>query len=54
MAPLPVVHGDSEQGSSLAASALKTVRTALDVPERELARWRRIFDANSKVIDGER
>ncbi|KAG6873212.1 hypothetical protein C0995_001566 [Termitomyces sp. Mi166 len=47
------VHGNSEQGSSLAASALKTVRTALDVPERELARWRRIFDANAKVIDGE-
>ncbi|KAG6879564.1 hypothetical protein C0992_001391 [Termitomyces sp. T32_za158] len=54
MAPLPTVHDDSEQGPSLAASALKTVRTALDVPERELARWRRIFDAHSKVVDGEK
>ncbi|KAG6878122.1 hypothetical protein C0993_011836 [Termitomyces sp. T159_Od127] len=53
MAPLPTINGDSE-GSSLTASALKTVRTALDVPERELARWRRIFDANSKVVDGEK
>ncbi|KAG5351705.1 hypothetical protein C0989_005218 [Termitomyces sp. Mn162] len=54
MAPLPNVDGDSERGSSLTRSALKTVRTALDVPERELARWRRIFDANAKVIDGEK
>ncbi|KAG6837325.1 hypothetical protein H0H93_011420 [Arthromyces matolae] len=54
MAPNPTApsHGDSEQ--SLTASAFKTVRTALDVPERELARWKRIFDANAKVIDGEK
>jgi solute carrier family 25 (mitochondrial aspartate/glutamate transporter), member 12/13 len=48
----PVVHCDSE--GSLAASALKTVRTAVSVPETELKRWRRIFDVNSKVVDGER
>ncbi|KAJ3778241.1 mitochondrial carrier domain-containing protein [Lentinula raphanica] len=49
---LPVVRCDSD--SSLASSAIKSVRTAVSVPETELKRWRRIFDANSKVVDGER
>ncbi|KAJ3922214.1 mitochondrial carrier domain-containing protein [Lentinula edodes] len=48
----PVVHCDSD--SSLAASAIKSVRTAVSVPETELRRWRRIFDVNSKIINGER
>ncbi|KAJ3855273.1 mitochondrial carrier domain-containing protein [Lentinula lateritia] len=48
----PVVHCDTD--SSLAASAIKSVRTAVSVPETELRRWRRIFDVNSKIINGER
>ncbi|KAJ3812398.1 mitochondrial carrier domain-containing protein [Lentinula aff. lateritia] len=48
----PVVHCDTD--SSLAASAIKSVRTAVSVPETELRRWRRIFDINSKIINGER
>ncbi|GLB35821.1 putative mitochondrial carrier (TC 2.A.29) family protein [Lyophyllum shimeji] len=51
---IPTVHCDAEGGVSLTASALKNVRKALDVPERELKRWRRIFDANAKVVDGEK
>lgn len=51
---LPMVHCDSKEGASLTASAIKSVRTALDVPERELKRWRRIFDANAKVVEGEK
>ncbi|KAF8078970.1 mitochondrial carrier domain-containing protein [Lyophyllum atratum] len=51
---VPTVHCDSEGGVSLTASALKSVRTALDVPERELKRWKRIFDANAKVVEGEK
>ncbi|KAJ3750829.1 mitochondrial carrier domain-containing protein [Lentinula detonsa] len=51
-AVLPIVQCDSD--SSLAASALKSVRTAVSVPETELKRWRRIFDTNSKLINGER
>ncbi|KIK70622.1 hypothetical protein GYMLUDRAFT_149880 [Collybiopsis luxurians FD-317 M1] len=48
----PVIRCDSD--SSLAASALKTVRSAVSVPESELKRWRRIFDANAKISDGEK
>jgi solute carrier family 25 aspartate/glutamate transporter 12/13 len=34
---------------------LKTVRNAIAVPENELKRWRRVFDANAKVvIDGQK
>ena len=52
---LPTVHSDSDtSSSSLAASALKTVRTAVGVPENELKRWRRTFDSNAKLINGER
>jgi solute carrier family 25 aspartate/glutamate transporter 12/13 len=51
---LPTVHCDSEGGPSLTASAVKGVRTALDIPERELKRWRRIFDTNAQVVNGEK
>ncbi|KAJ7459174.1 mitochondrial carrier domain-containing protein [Mycena galericulata] len=43
---LPTIHADSD-GSSI-TSALKSVRTAVGVPETELKRWRRTFDANAK------
>jgi solute carrier family 25 (mitochondrial aspartate/glutamate transporter), member 12/13 len=48
------VHCDSDGVPSLTASAIKGVRTALDIPERELKRWRRIFDTNAKVVNGEK
>ncbi|KAF5385009.1 hypothetical protein D9615_001219 [Tricholomella constricta] len=52
---VPTVHCDAEGGVSLTASAIKSVRTALVVPERELKRWRRIFDSNAKVdLQGEK
>ena len=48
-------HPDSDSSStSLTASALQTVRTAVAVPESELKRWRRTFDTNAKLINGER
>ncbi|KAJ6503253.1 mitochondrial carrier domain-containing protein [Mycena vitilis] len=50
---LPTIHGDSDSKSPL-TSALKTVRTVVAVPESELKRWRRIFDANAKVVNGEK
>ncbi|KAF5388492.1 hypothetical protein D9757_004726 [Collybiopsis confluens] len=43
-----------DSDNSLATTALNTVRTAVSPPESELKRWRRIFDANSKVVHGER
>ncbi|KAJ6621147.1 mitochondrial carrier domain-containing protein [Mycena sp. CBHHK59/15] len=49
---LPTIHGDSD-GSSL-KSALKSVRTAVAVPESELKRWRRTFDSNAKVVGTEK
>ncbi|KAF9245862.1 mitochondrial carrier domain-containing protein [Melanogaster broomeanus] len=50
------VHCDASDGPvSLSGSALKTVRNAIAVPENELKRWRRVFDANAKVvIDGQK
>lgn len=50
---LPTVHCDADT-PSLTASALKTVRTAVSVPENELKRWKRTFEANSKLVDGEK
>ncbi|KAH6917029.1 mitochondrial inner membrane protein [Coprinopsis sp. MPI-PUGE-AT-0042] len=51
----PTVHCDSSDGSkSLTAAALKTVRTAVSVPESELKRWRRTFDAYAKEVNGEK
>jgi len=40
--------------SSPLSSAFKTVRTAVAVPENELRRWRRTFEVNAKVINGEK
>lgn len=51
---LPTVHGDSDGNSPLTAAAMKSVRTAVGVPESELKRWRRIFDANAKLVEGEK
>ncbi|KAJ7751204.1 mitochondrial carrier domain-containing protein [Mycena maculata] len=48
----PTIHGDADKSSI--TSALKSVRTAVAVPETELKRWRRIFDANAKVVNGEK
>ncbi|KAF8204027.1 mitochondrial inner membrane protein [Pholiota molesta] len=51
---LPTVHCDAEPQPSLTKTALQTVRTAVAVPENELKRWRRTFDANAKVVNGEK
>lgn len=51
---LSTAHCDSDGPSSLTASAFKTVRTAVSVPENELKRWRRTFDSYAKVVNGER
>ena len=50
---LTTVHCDSE-GAPITKSAIQTVRTAVPVPENELKRWRRIFDANAKEVHGEK
>lgn len=47
---LPTVHCDTQANSSFTGSALKTVRNAVSTPENELRRWRRVFDANAKVV----
>ncbi|KAJ7492348.1 mitochondrial carrier domain-containing protein [Mycena latifolia] len=41
----PTIHADSP---------LTALKTAVAVPETELKRWRRTFDANAKVINGEK
>lgn len=51
---LPTTHCDSEGTSSITKNALETVRTAVAIPESELKRWRRLFDANAKDVNGER
>lgn len=53
---LPTAHCDAQvNSSSLANSALKTVRNVVATPESELRRWKRVFDANAKVlVNGER
>ncbi|TFK77439.1 mitochondrial inner membrane protein [Pluteus cervinus] len=53
-APLPTVHGDSNEKPSRAVSAFRSVRTAVSVPESELKRWRRTFDTNAKIVNGEK
>ncbi|KAF5368581.1 hypothetical protein D9758_002185 [Tetrapyrgos nigripes] len=50
---LPTVQCDSSDQSTT-TSAMSTLRSAISVPETELKRWRRIFDANAKVINGEK
>ncbi|KAI9448846.1 mitochondrial inner membrane protein [Russula earlei] len=53
--PLPVVHADSGNSDGGAAALVQTVKSAVRVPESELRRWRRTFDANAKsVVDGAR
>ncbi|KIJ66207.1 hypothetical protein HYDPIDRAFT_86886 [Hydnomerulius pinastri MD-312] len=60
MSPLPsvltTVHCDGQDTpSTITRSALKSVRNVVAAPENELKRWRRVFDANAKVVvDGER
>jgi solute carrier family 25 (mitochondrial aspartate/glutamate transporter), member 12/13 len=53
---LPVVHADSGNSDGSAASrVVKTVKSAVRVPESEIKRWRRTFDANAKaLVDGEK
>ncbi|KAK7058544.1 mitochondrial aspartate-glutamate transporter agc1 [Paramarasmius palmivorus] len=50
----PTVHCDSTSATGSVATALSSVRTAVSVPESELKRWRRIFEANAKVVNGEK
>lgn len=48
---VPTAHCDApESKNSVLSSALKTVRTAVAVPENELKRWRRTFEVNAKVV----
>lgn len=53
---LPVVHADSgSSDGSAAARVVKTVKSAVRVPESEMKRWRRTFDTNAKsLVDGEK
>jgi solute carrier family 25 aspartate/glutamate transporter 12/13 len=53
---IDTVHCDADvASSSLTGSALKGVRSVVAAPENEMKRWRRIFEANAKVvIDGEK
>ncbi|KAG7099714.1 hypothetical protein E1B28_001532 [Marasmius oreades] len=51
---LPTIQCDSTSTTSNVASAINTVRSAVSVPEPELKRWRRIFEANAKVVEGEK
>ncbi|KAJ3573542.1 hypothetical protein NP233_g2362 [Leucocoprinus birnbaumii] len=48
---VPTIHADAD---SKLSSALRSVRTAVAVPESELKRWRRTFEANAKVVNGEK
>jgi solute carrier family 25 (mitochondrial aspartate/glutamate transporter), member 12/13 len=56
-----IVHCDSDGGaepkgsSSLTSTAMETMMGAIAVPESEIRRWRRNFDANATVvINGEK
>jgi len=50
---LPSIHCEAQDApSSFTGSALKSVRDAVAIPENELKRWRRVFDANAKVVVG--
>lgn len=53
---IDTVHCDADAASSsLTGSALQGVRSVVAAPENEMKRWRRIFEANAKVvIDGEK
>ncbi|CAK5280634.1 unnamed protein product [Mycena citricolor] len=45
----PTIHCDSEKGTLASA-----IRSAVAVPDSELKKWRRIFDTNAKVVNGEK
>ena len=47
---LPSIHCEAQDKPSVTGAALKSVRSAVSAPERELKRWRRVFDANAKVV----
>ncbi|KAJ7193332.1 mitochondrial inner membrane protein [Mycena pura] len=49
---LPTVHADSEKSSL--TSVTSALKGAVSVAETELKRWRRTFDANAKVVNGEK
>ncbi|KAJ7597398.1 mitochondrial inner membrane protein [Mycena floridula] len=49
---LPVVHCDSTQPS--VSRAVSALQSAVSVPETEIKRWRRTFDANAKVVNGDK
>src|SRR5215471_3438810 len=47
----PTVHSDAPGPSGI----VNTVRSAVSIPESELKRWRRIFDANATItVDGKK
>ena len=50
------LYADSEPAPpSRAVSALSSVKNAMSVPESELKRWRRTFDANAQtVVEGQK
>ena len=53
----PTIFCDSDQSppapASRAAAAINTVKSAMAVPESELKRWRRTFDANAQTVVGD-
>ena len=53
---LPVVHADSGNADGGPTSrVVQTVKRAVRVPESEIKRWRRTFDANAKAaVNGEK
>ncbi|TCD64075.1 mitochondrial aspartate-glutamate transporter agc1 [Steccherinum ochraceum] len=54
VSPLATVHSDADESptASRAASAIKSVKSAIAVPENELKRWRRNFDSNAQTTAG--
>ena len=50
---LPVVHADSD--GSATSRVVESVKSAVRVPESEIKRWRRTFDASADaVVNGEK
>ena len=45
--PRTTIHSDS-------GGALKGVRSVVKIPDNELKRWRRTFDAHAQVLEGEK
>lgn len=47
------IHCDAPPQTSITAktaNAIQTVKSAISVPENELKRWRRIFEANAGTV----